>query len=390
MSLFLFLKQIVDMLYPFQWLDYAMVLMALVALTYQILLVRPSVKKAITVTDICILVYAALLVFHFILQIFMQNGQAVDYRVNYGTFVKPLSALLLYFVGRIYYERIQECGAALAASSYIVVYANFIYRLITHWGDFFRVKNAGGDLYYYDTDMAYAMLIALIFILMYGRNSVLKVITFVFTIPYMVICSDAGIQKVLLIAIAILMVLYLLEKFGVPGKVSNTLLITAVVGLLLIVGDVVLPSAVNGKSIILDNFSGKWLDAGNLYNSYPGWHKGWQTVLHASFPELLLGMFQQGEVHGNLYVRCWYTTGILGSLCLIVMVAAAVLRIVKMEDRKTCYVTLLLGLVILGTGVTTRCMEFTQMTWFVFMFLGMTVSSLRKITEAEDAEQENR
>lgn len=383
MSIFLFLKQIVDVLYPYKWLDYAMVIMAVVALAYQFLLVKPDLKKIISVTDICVLLITLLLTIHFVASfVGFGNSEAGGGNLlafRFGNYVKPLSAVLLYFVGRIYYERIQECGGAMALASYLVVYANFIYRLVQHWGNVFKVSNAQGDLYYYDTDMAYAMLLALIFILMYGRNSILKLITIFFTIPYMVICSDAGIQKVFLIAILVLVVWYLLEKIGVPGKVSNTLLIVTVAGLVVAIGDLVMPSIFGGKSILLDLVSGKWLTAQNLYNSYGSWHKGWQAVYHAPILEKCIGIFDQGNnVYGNLYVRLLYSTGFLGMLCFITILILAIIRIAKLKDRKTCYVTILLGIIFLGTGVTTRCLEFTQMSWFVLMYLGMTITSVQQ------------
>ena len=52
MSFFLFAKQIVDMLYSYKILDYAMVGFILLLLTYQILLVRPNLKEMFTVAGL--------------------------------------------------------------------------------------------------------------------------------------------------------------------------------------------------------------------------------------------------------------------------------------------------------------------------------------------------
>lgn len=388
MSIFLFLKQIVDMLYPYKWLDYAMVIMAGVAIIYQFLLVRPKLRTCIQVTDVCVLVISVLYLLHFgvdLVGVVLHPEAGNAFR--YGVYVKPLSAALVYFLGRLYYERILECGAALAFSSYLVVYANFIARLVVNWGQVFQVTNAGGDLYYYDTDMAYAMLTAFVFIIMYGRNNILKLITILFTIPYMVICSDAGIQKIMLIVMAVLIMLYLLEKIGVPGKVSNVILITSVAGLLLVIAGLVFPSVTGGQTAFFANASsGRWLSVDNLTGSYASWHKGWQTIHHAPWIEKLTGIFDSGASYGNLYVRLLYSLGYMGCICFVLIIIAGVMRATKMTDRKTCYIALMLGILFLGTGVTTRCMEFTQMSWFVMMFLGMTVSSVQN---KEEAEKEN-
>ena len=63
MTLFLFLKQFVDMFYQYHWLDYMMVSLVVIMLIYQLLLVRPNVKKHFTVSDGIIVVLSILLTF---------------------------------------------------------------------------------------------------------------------------------------------------------------------------------------------------------------------------------------------------------------------------------------------------------------------------------------
>ncbi|MCM1264143.1 MAG: hypothetical protein NC313_15640, partial [Butyrivibrio sp.] len=229
MAIFLFLKQIIDVLYPYRWLDYMMVFLVIFLLIYQILLVRPSVKENFTLSDSIVLIFSGILTFSFL--------KNID---GYGIYFKVLSAFLMYFVGRVYYDRIQECFGALTASSYIVVYLNFLYRLGSI-GVKFGLENAGGDLYYYDTDMAFAMILAMVFIGMLGRNHIFKFITVLFVCPYMVLNSDAGIQKVLLFVVYVLMVIYLLEKIMDKQRVTNRMLIIMIAILLSAVGILLLP-----------------------------------------------------------------------------------------------------------------------------------------------------
>ena len=173
MAFFLFAKQFVDVLYPYHALDYVMVVMVLLLLVYQTLLVRPDIRKRFTVTDGVILLMALLLTVTF-----LRSGS------GYQNYFKVMSAFLVYFVGRIYYDRIKECYGTLALASYLIIYMNLGVR-ISHFGtSLMKVADAGGDLYFYDTDMAFAMILAMVFVAMFGRNSVFKLFTIFVVCPY--------------------------------------------------------------------------------------------------------------------------------------------------------------------------------------------------------------
>lgn len=369
MSLFLFLKQIVDILYPYHWLDYAMVIMAVIALVYQVLLVRPKLKGSVTLTDIGILLLGILVSVQFLL--------SVD--SSYGVYVKILSALLMFFVGRIYYERIQECEDALAYSSYIVIYANLMKRIITFGIHFLEVRNAEGDLYYNDTDMAYAMLMALILIAMYARNSIFKLITMFVIVPYLVLCSDAGVQKVLFFAIFVLLFVYCLEKLGVPRKASNVILSTAIVGLFGLIGAMLLPVFTGKNNAILQMFQGGWINASSMESRFSAWVDVWKQIREANLWQQLFGLGLENQINiSNQYLRILYASGFVGALIVALISIGMLYRIVKVEDRKTYYTALLFSIVFLGTSILVNCMEFTQMSWFLLMYLGMVVSASRQ------------
>ncbi|MCM1440152.1 MAG: hypothetical protein NC131_13260, partial [Roseburia sp.] len=78
-----------------------MVFLVIFLLVYQVLLVRPSVKENFTLSDSIVLIFSVLLTFSFL--------KNID---GYGIYFKVLSAFLMYFVGRVYYDRIQECFGA--------------------------------------------------------------------------------------------------------------------------------------------------------------------------------------------------------------------------------------------------------------------------------------
>ncbi len=371
MSVFLFLKQIVDIMYPYHWMDYMMVIMVMAALVYQILLVRPSVKEFFTFSDLLILIGGTLLTVSF-----LKNTD------GYGIYVKVLSAFLMYFVGRIYYDRIKECYGALVKAAYMVVYINFFYRLYRFGAGFLHVNNAEGDLYYYDTDMAFAMILALIFIGMFGRNTMRKYMTMFLICPYMVFCSDAGIQKALLLVIVFLMFFYLFERAAGKQKITNILLAVSIFGLLLLSSLLMLP-VISRHTGILEQIGtlGDWLSVGNMYVRYERWSTVWNQYLSAGVWEKLFGLNLcadgiDGSV-GNMYLKILYTTGIAGMLFFIVFVVSVVYYVLQIQDRKTFYVMILLAVILLGTGITVDSMEATQMSWFPLMFSGMVISSVR-------------
>ena len=369
MSVFLFLKQIVDILYPYRWLDYMMVAMAMVALVYQIILVRPNPKGKITVADGCISILLVL----FIIAFFRQDC------CDYPNFVKVLSAFFMYFVGRIYYERIQECEAALAISSYIVVYVNFLYRLLTYGINLFSVENAHGDLYYYDTDMAVAMLIAFSFIAMYARNNLKKFFTSLFVIPYMVLCSDADVQKILLVALFAIVALYVLEMAGVKRKFSDFMLGAAIVGLLITVLILISPVFTGtDNNFVVDLLYGDSVSAHNIYYRYEGWRQVWQSVSESSLNIKLFGLGLEADIAVySLYLKVMYVLGLVGLILMFAFIFSIVHYVILVEDRKTFYVTVLLSVMILGTGLLNNSIEATQMSWFPMLFAGMVVSSVQ-------------
>lgn len=372
MSVFLFLKQIVDVLYPYHWLDYMMVIMVGIALIYQILLVRPDIKKSIAASDILIVALGILLTVSF-----MKDMGA------YGVYVKVLSAFLMYFVGRIYYDRIKECTGALVTSAYLVVYVNLFYRLY-HVGvtGLFGVSNAGGDLYYYDTDMAFAMILAMCFIGMYGRNMLRKYMTIFFVCPYMVFYSDAGIQKILMLVVVFVMLLYLVEKAAGKKRMMNSLLGVTVLGLLCLIVILMLPVFTGGDSVNSVLFVNEgFLSTGNMYVRYEKWREIWSEFRSSGLLSQLFGIELSNSV-GSMYLKTLYALGFAGILLAGGFIGSVIYYVMKIQDRKTFYMTVLLAVMLFGTGATVDSMEATQMSWFPMMFAGMVISSVQNGREA--------
>ena len=52
--------------------------------------------------------------------------------------------------------------------------------------------------------------------------------------------------------------------------------------------------------------------------------------------------------------------------------------VVKVNDRKTFYLAVIMAVLLLGSGVTINSMETTQMSWFPLLFAGMVISSVQE------------
>ena len=368
MSFFLFAKQFVDMLYPYQILDYLMVILVVILLVYQTALVRPDIRSHFGITDGIILLLGILLT----VTLFRSQG-------GYQTYFKVMSAFLMYFVGRIYYDRIKECYSALTLASYLIVYLNFGHRIWNFRGHLLQIKDAGGDWYYNDTDMAFAIVLAMVFIAMFAKNTIFKLVTIFLICPYMVFYSDAGIQMVLMIAVYVIIGIYILELIIRNRKVTGVLLSIMVLGLLGIVVLVYAPVlGIGQQEGILNLFTGRFLDQGNMYSRYVDWD---QVLTRCREEHLLtqvwgVGMGAEYSIQ-SLYLKIYYTLGYVGIGLSLLTIISILYYVMRVEDRKTFYLAVIMAILLLGSGVTVNSMESTQMSWFPMLFAGMVISSVQ-------------
>ena len=368
MSFFLFAKQFVDMLYPYQILDYLMVILVVILLVYQTALVRPDIRSHFGITDGIILLLGILLT----VTLFRSQG-------GYQTYFKVMSAFLMYFVGRIYYDRIKECYSALTLASYLIVYFNFGHRIWNFRGHLLQIKDAGGDWYYNDTDMAFAIVLAMVFIAMFAKNTIFKLVTIFLICPYMVFYSDAGIQMVLMIAVYVIIGIYILELIIRNRKVTGVLLSIMVLGLLGIVVLVYAPVlGIGQQEGILNLFTGRFLDQGNMYSRYVDWD---QVLTRCRQEHLLtqvwgVGMGAEYSIQ-SLYLKIYYTLGYVGIGLSLLTIISILYYVMRVEDRKTFYLAVIMAILLLGSGVTVNSMESTQMSWFPMLFAGMVISSVQ-------------
>ena len=368
MTFFLFAKQLVDMLYQYQILDYIMVVLVFLLLIYQTALVRPNFRKRFMLTDGIIILLGLLLTVTFI-----RSGN------GYQIYFKVMSAFLLYFVGRVYYDRIKDCYGGLTLAAYFVIYINFIMRLCLFCFAFLMVQNAGGDLDYYDTDMVFAMILAMVFITMFGRNTVFKLVTVFVICPCMVFSSDAGIQMVLMIAVYAIMAIYFMELMSNQQRLAGIFLVMIISGLLGIIAVIYMPALgfVNSEFVI-SLFQGGFFNNDNMYSRYVDWKAVLDNCREQGLIARLFGSGMGADVIiQSLYIKIFYSLGYVGLGLSLMLIISIMYYVTRVEDRKTFYLAVIMAVLLLGSGVTVNSIESTQMSWFPLLFSGMVVSSVQ-------------
>ncbi len=363
MNLFLFAKQFVDMLYPYRGLDYIMVFIALYMIGYQIVLARTDVVRNSTLQDYIFVLIAMILSGHFI---FTRNG--------FHPYVKVLSAILIYFLGRICYERVLECNRALVSASYLIIYINFFYRLWKFGAGLLRVHDAGGDLYYYDADMAFAVILSTVFIAFLGKTTIYKLVTLLFISPCMVIFSEAGIQTILLFGIYGIILIYLVEKLLRKRKISSMLLCSLVIVLILSIIFVHLPVfGVMQQEWVAHLLTNSLIEGKNMFRLYQSWNVALQQWWNSGWPYRLLGCGVNRGIE-SIYIKTLYSTGIIGFVLSIYCVFNSVKQIKYVGERRMLYLMVACFVLFLGSGVMNNSLESTQMSWFPFLYMGVVAS----------------
>lgn len=385
MTLFLFFKQIVDMFYSYQALDYAMVVFVVLLCLYQLALVRPSFKRLQPVDGL-----VALLAIMFSVS-FLRNTN------GYQNYFKVLSACLIYYCGRLYSERIKECYKSLVLASYFVVYMNFFHRIFRQGFKIFTGLNEAGEFFYYKTDLAFAMILASIFLYFLARRSILKYITLMLVIPYMVLYSSARTQQVLIFLIYFIFVLAHREKNFDGVTKLNWKFVVSMTGMLFL-GVVALLIAPYMN--FFQKFGMKWglnisngiLTEANMQNRYYAWRDIILGFVKQPIGKQLFGIDfvsdvtfnNDGSIAQSMYIKTLFSIGYIGCILVIVLICAFIINLRKLDqDRQTFYLSIAVGALFLGSGLTVSAHEFTQMSWFPMMFFGMVVTGLQPEDEEE-------
>lgn len=380
MSAFLFAKQIVDMLYQFKFLDYILVVLALTFLLVGIVKTKWT-PRALRWIDFLVLGLAILDVIAFLQNI----------KEGYEAFFKVLSAYMIYFLGRICYHWIWDKKQALVISSYVVIYANFIYKLIRVQGRLFSGITNEGEFYLYKTDMAYGMITAAIIILFLGKRIWEKWLTAILVAGYMVFSSGARMQWFCLLVIYILTAMYLYEykkekeiRLGWK-QILLFLGISAIcfVGLITLLSNEVVSTKIGFYAF---DFSEGIFTERNTHSRFLAWPMIIENVNQSPLLQVLFGHEWYGEralLHAAeyqiddshcMYIKLLYSTGYIGITAFVAFWITIFVYFYKTKERKLYYVAFGFMMLFLMSGISISSVVFTQMTWFPFLFAGMIVS----------------
>lgn len=384
MPVFLFLKQIVDMFYQYQILDYGMVLLCLFLISMKIQKdkIYKNLKEFFCWAD------------YFVIALMVTYGMAfLRHMSAYGIFFKLESCFLLYFLGRVYGNEILKYGKVLAGAGYIVVYTNFLYRFYQFGFKFIvtgpevTLLNVGG-LYYYKTDLAIGIIIAVLFIYIFSELKWLKWITIVPICGYMVFYSGARIGQLVMVIEYLLIFLYELQirdRLRLKFKEKHILWIMGTVSFFVLLFFIVLqifPFEEIASNLSVAVGQGSFLE--RLMHSR---HIVWWDILdyfsEQSFFTRLLGIDLETEyMHNSLgirahsmYIKQMYAVGYAGCFLFLAFLTNILKKLVGESDMRLKYIVLILWVMLLGAGLTIESLEATQMSWFPMLFSGMLLTN---------------
>lgn len=392
MTIFLFLKQVVDMFYEHIWLDVVMSAALVVLIISQTLRLMPekvdmsNIKRIVKLPDICLACVTVILVCHMV----FEAG-----RKDYGFIIKDaklVTAILMYVLGRIAYERIFEGTKALAISAYIVIYTNVCIRIVSYGlSNFFDITQAYNGIYYYGTDLSFAVLMAMIFVGMYGRNSLLKFLTLFLVCPFMIISSKASVQIILMVVTYVLLFMFMAERAVKRRRFTDFILPSAIVVLLLIITVLYIPGlSGSSEGMLINAFEAMNISMKDFITRYDKWNDVFNRLSTANWGELLFGIsVNDSEGIASEYLGMLYSIGIIGLVFASMFILSIAGCAVKIYDRKTYYVTVMLAILFLGTSINVRSMMFTQISWLPLLYAGMAVSAGDRTSNRGNLEKVN-
>lgn len=383
MVVFLFLKQIIDMFYQFQILDYCLVLLGVYLLVKKFFKTKPTFQDG-CVADVLILMLAVMFALSWL-----------RFPAGYQTFFKILSAFMVYFLGRLYKDEIKATPYVLVVSSYIVVYANFLHRIVRQGYRIFASASNEGEFYYYKTDLAVGIITAMIFIYLFGNKNIWRILTLWLVCPYMVFYSTARMYWVIFVVIAFVLMLHWWEnKTGKKVQIGWKMLLGICgIGVLAVIGLIVLSYTGFLRRFGFDfniDLSQGLFSEHILHSRQIIWKEVLEYFVSLPIGEQMIGVDLVTEYQHNsiqlpshsFYVRTIYAVGYLGSAVFITFVVNMFLRLQRIKDRDVFYLVMSFGILFLMEGITAPSIDYTQMSWFPMMACGMLVTATNEEKEA--------
>ena len=432
MTIFLSAKQIVDLLYQFKFLDYLMVVAAAGLVVYKTIKEYKAseengfasftvkvVKGHFCLSDALILILAIL------------TGLSLLRNLDgFSEACAIESAFLVYLLGRVYGKEVLKAGKYLAYVGYAIIYVNgsyYLYKCIdyyTHneypWPGEGDLKNSGA-LYYYKTDLGIAIVIATIFIYCFSKALIAKYVTIFLVNTFFLFNTYAhtsqGIYIILLIIICGIEITKKIKKSKrntwdsetngeyelntAYQKGENTesnskwhkavKVCTVICMLFIFIFICALHfSPVRQMPYHMLNVPKETED--KIENIFHSRHLIlWDTfhfMMNDSPVTELIGKDLDGESFSehnsrgmmahSMYLTMIYGTGTVGIAVLIMFIWSVIYKIIDITNKNTVtrFLIITMFIMFLIMGLTTDAIEYTQMSWFPFIFAGagMTIA----------------
>ncbi|MCR5633932.1 MAG: O-antigen ligase family protein [Lachnospiraceae bacterium] len=423
MTLFLSAKQIVDLLYQFKFLDYIMVVAAAGLVVYKAVkeykvsgekdfagYVVSTVKKNFCLTDVLILILAMLVGLSLLRNL---DGFSEACAIE--------SAFLVYLLGRVYGKEVLKAGKYLAYVGYAIIYVNgsyYLYKCIDYYthdtypylgeGD---LKNSGA-LYYYKTDLGIAILFATVFIYCFSKALIAKYVTiFIINVAFLFHTNARTSQAIYVLFLICIVFIEIkkridkskekqsdteqIQKPDIQKKSGKLVRVGIIVSILIIILTVSALHLSPVKTVSYDDFDISAEAKHNLDELFHWRQVIWWDTLHFMINDSpvteLIGVDLNSETFvdhnsiGNMahsmYLTVIYGMGIVGFtvfLCLMWSVFCNVITLRQSkEQRMILLITVASFIIFLIMGLTTDALEYTQISWFPFIFAGMAVSEVK-------------
>ena len=419
MTLFLSAKQIVDLLYQFKFLDYLMVVAAAGLVIYKAVkeyrasgrkgfagYVVSTVKKNFCLTDALIMILAVLVGLSLLRNL---DGFSEACAIE--------SAFLVYMLGRVYGKEVLKAGKYLAYVGYAIIYVNgsyYLYKCIDYYthdtypylgeGD---LKNSGA-LYYYKTDLGIAILFATVFIYCFSKALIAKYVTiFIINVAFLFHTNARTSQAIYILFLAGICIIEISKyikksKINSQKKAENpnnnkklkiTITCCAVVSMVIILIGMVLLHVSPVKKmpysdlVISDDAAEKIEDI--FHSRQIIWWDTFHFMMNDSPVTELIGVDIDKDsfaLHNSeqMMSHCMYLTiifglGFVGFIVFICLMWTVFYKLLSLDCSEWTMKLLLFSsfVIFLIMGLTTDALEYTQISWFPFIFAGMTVSEAK-------------
>lgn len=389
MNIFLMAKQIVDILHEFKILDYGIMIFAFGLFLYGFISkkIYKDVKNFVVLPDLFVVLLGVVYTFTIIRH--PEN--------SYNQYVKTMSAFAIYFLGRVYGDEIVNKSKGISLVAYIALYANFIYRIIEYFhekltGELLPTQTwdfiASGALYFYKTDLVIGVVVSVVFIYAFAKNNWFKYFTIFVIAGLLAFSTSARMgQMILIVEYVFILFMELRNKLNKNWNINEKIVkITSIVLITIVVAFIVV---IQVSPIHYVTYEGMNLNEDLALKLELTFHSRhfiwWDAMNHFSTQNLftrLFGIDLWSETMWNsrndrfhcLYMKMIYSVGYIGVALFIAFFIALLKSLSEKRGKQIKYLTIGFWIMFLLIGWSMEAFEYTQMSWYPFVFAGAIMS----------------